>query len=98
VRTEHPVDLAAYLLRNDHNWPRSRIDDVVHKATTISAPLADPLPIMLTYQTAWVDADGVAQFRPDIYSLDDSSEVPTATSPIVPRAAPAPVQGSSRKN
>jgi L,D-transpeptidase YcbB len=98
VRTEHPVDLAAYLLRNDHNWPRSRIDDVVHKATTISAPLAEPLPIMLTYQTAWVDADEVVQFRPDIYGLDDSSEVPTATSPIVPRAAPVPGQGASRKN
>ena len=53
---------------------------------------------MLTYQTAWVDADEVVQFRPDIYSLDDNSEVPTATSPIVPRAAPAPMQGSSRKN
>ncbi len=98
VRTEHPVDLAAYLLRNDHNWQRSRIDDVVHKATTISAPLAEPLPIMLTYQTAWVDADGIAQFRPDIYGLDESSDVPTATSPIVPHAAPAPGQGSSRKN
>ena len=98
VRTEHPVELAAYLLHNDHDWPRSRIDDVVHKATTISAPLADPLPIMLTYQSAWVDAEGVVAFRRDFRSLDDSSEVPTATSPIVPRAAPAPGQGSSRKN
>jgi len=87
VRAEHPVDLAKYLLRNDHNWPASRIDEVVHKATTVSAPLADPLPIMLTYQTAWVDADGVVQFRPDIYGLDGSSDVPTASSPIVPKPA-----------
>ncbi len=89
VRAEHPVDLAKYLLRNDHNWPATRIDDVVHKATTISAPLADPLPIMLTYQTAWVDADGVAQFRADIYGLDGSSDVPTTSSPIVPKPAGA---------
>lgn len=93
VRAEHPVDLAKYLLRNDHNWPATRIDDVVHKATTISAPLADPLPIMLTYQTAWVDADGVAQFRPDIYGLDGSSDVPTTGSPIVPQPVGAGVSG-----
>lgn len=98
VRDEHPLDLAAYLLRNDPNWPRSRIDDVVRKATTISAPLAEALPVMLTYQTAWVDNDGVVQFRPDIYGLDDSSEVPTVSAPIVPRAAPLPGQNISRKN
>ncbi len=95
VRTEHPVDLAKYLLRNDHNWPVTRIDDVVHKATTVSAPLGDPLPIMLTYQTAWVDADGVPQFRPDIYGLDGSSDVPTAGSPIVPTPAGS---ASGKKN
>jgi len=93
VRAEHPVDLAKYLLRNDHNWPAIRVDDVVHKATTISAPLADPLPIMLTYQTAWVDADGVVQFRPDIYGLDGSSDVPTTSSAIVPKPAGASVSG-----
>jgi murein L,D-transpeptidase YcbB/YkuD len=89
VRAEHPVDLAKYLLRNDKNWSATRIDDVVHKATTISAPLADPLPIMLTYETAWVDAAGVVQFRPDIYGLDGSPDVPTAGSPIVPKPAGA---------
>ncbi len=96
VRTEHPVDLAKYLLRNDKNWPAARIDDVVRKATTVSAPLAEPLPIMLTYETAWVDGDGVAQFRPDIYNLDGSSDVPTALSAIVPK--PASLNGSGKKN
>ena len=95
VRAEHPVDLAKYLLRNDHNWPATRIDDVVHKATTVSAPLADPLPIMLTYQTAWVDADGLPQFRPDIYGLDGNSDVPTTGSPIVPKPA---ASASGKKN
>jgi L,D-transpeptidase YcbB len=96
VRTEHPVDLAKYLLRNDKNWPVARIDDVVHKATTISAPLGEPLPIMLTYETAWVDGDGVAQFRPDIYGLDGSSDVPTSQSAIVPK--PASLNGSGKRN
>jgi L,D-transpeptidase YcbB len=78
VRMEQPVDMAAYLLRQDPNWPRSRIDDVVRKATTISASVP-PLPVMLTYQTAWVDADGVVQFRADIYKLDDISTYASAS-------------------
>jgi murein L,D-transpeptidase YcbB/YkuD len=98
VRAEHPVDLAAYLLRNDANWPRSRIDEVVHKATTISAPLAVPLPVMLTYQTAWVDDSGTVQFRPDIYGLDGTSNVPSEGSPIEPRPSTAPIKGSGGKH
>jgi murein L,D-transpeptidase YcbB/YkuD len=97
VRAERPLDLAVYLLRNDPNWQRIRIDDVVHKATTVSALLAEPLPIMLTYQTAWVDGDGLVQFRPDIYGLDGTSDVPTPASPIVPHAALAAGQGAGRK-
>jgi L,D-transpeptidase YcbB len=77
VRMEQPVDMAAYLLRNDPNWPRSRIDDVVRKATTVSAPVP-PLPVMLTYQTAWVDAEGTVQFRADIYGLDRGASYPGA--------------------
>jgi len=87
VRMEQPVDMAAYLLRNDPNWPRSRIDDVVRKATTISAPVP-PLPVMLTYQTAWVDAEGTVQFRADIYGLDRGASYPGASAAVAAAGAP----------
>lgn len=92
IRMQEPVELAAYLLRNDPNWPRSRIDDVVRKATTISAPLKEPLPIMLTYQTAWVDGAGVVNFRADIYDLDSTpvGQMGTAEAPALVGAARAP--------
>ncbi|MEA2779621.1 MAG: L,D-transpeptidase YcbB [Rhodospirillaceae bacterium] len=96
VRMEQPVELAAYLLRQDRNWPRPRIDDVVRKASTVSARLAEPLPIMLTYQTAWVDGDGIVQFRSDIYGLDDSSNGPAATTAVLPLSPPTP--GVGRKS
>jgi murein L,D-transpeptidase YcbB/YkuD len=107
IRMQEPVELAAYLLRNDANWPRSRIDDVVRKATTVSAPLKEPLPIMLTYQTAWVDGAGVVQFRADIYGLDSglAGQVGTAGVPEAPGgqagpAGPAPASppAGGRKN
>jgi len=87
VRMERPVDMAAYLLRNDPNWPRSRIDEVVRKATTVSAPVP-PLPVMLTYQTAWVDAEGTVQFRGDIYGLDRGATYPGAGGEVAAAAAP----------
>ena len=87
VRMEQPVEMAAYLLRNDPNWPRSRIDDVVRKATTVSAPVP-PLPVMLTYQTAWVDAEGTVQFRADIYGLDRGATYPGAGGAVAAAGAP----------
>jgi murein L,D-transpeptidase YcbB/YkuD len=93
---EQPVELAAYLLRQDRNWARPRIDDVVRKASTVSVRLAEPLPIMLTYQTAWVDGDGIVQFRSDIYGLDDSSNGPAATTAVLPSSPPTP--GVGRKS
>jgi murein L,D-transpeptidase YcbB/YkuD len=97
IRMEHPVDLAIYLLRDDPNWPRARIEDVVRKATTISAPLRDPLPIMLTYQTAWVDDAGLVQFRADIYGLDraGASAALTAGVPGAPAAGASPAKPGS---
>jgi L,D-transpeptidase YcbB len=98
VRMEQPVEMAAYLLRNDPNWPRSRIDDVVRKATTISAPVP-PLPVMLTYQTAWVDAQGTVQFRPDIYGLDRDATYPGAGGDVATSAgAPGTVAVGGKKS
>ena len=28
------------------------------------------MPVLVEYRTAWVNEDGVVQFRPDIYGLD----------------------------
>jgi murein L,D-transpeptidase YcbB/YkuD len=33
-------------------------------------PLNQPMPVHITYMTAWVDNDGVTQFAPDIYGRD----------------------------
>ena len=32
--------------------------------------MAEPIPVYLTYRTAWLDADGVRQFRADLYRRD----------------------------
>jgi murein L,D-transpeptidase YcbB/YkuD len=33
--------------------------------------LPEPLNVNILYQTAWVDADGQVNFRPDLYGQDE---------------------------
>jgi L,D-transpeptidase YcbB len=83
VRLEKPMDLAAYLLKDDPKWTpetiQAAIDSGEHK--TISLPR--PLPVHILYWTAWMDADGTVQFRKDIYGHDAELEQALAKEPPV---------------
>jgi murein L,D-transpeptidase YcbB/YkuD len=71
VRLEHPVELAAYLLKNDPKWSPETIQEAIDSGETQSVPLPAPLPVHILYWTAWVDEDGTVQFRKDIYGHDE---------------------------
>ena len=70
VRVQYPVDLAEVLLRNDPDWPRSRIDAVLASGQRTIVRLKEPIPVHLTYLTAWINKDGTVHFRDDIYGRD----------------------------
>jgi murein L,D-transpeptidase YcbB/YkuD len=70
VRLERPVDLAAYLLQDDPAWTSERIERTIKSGRHRYVNLLTPIDVRLIYQTAWVDADGRVQLRPDIYGLD----------------------------
>lgn len=78
VRTETPVDLAEFMLKDDPDWPRSRIDAVLKTGKTTLVKLKNPLPVHITYMTAWVDEDGVIQFRKDAYGYDKLPKLPAS--------------------
>ncbi|MBI2254814.1 MAG: L,D-transpeptidase family protein [Proteobacteria bacterium] len=102
VRTQQPVELAKFVLKDDPEWPASRIDDVLKTAKTTLVKLKDPLPVHITYVTAWVDEDGVMQFRKDAYSYDDLPRLPRAIKQQLVAAAqqaePAPALGEPDKD
>ncbi len=71
IRVSQPLDLAEQLLvaGGVSGWGMDRINKTVATEKNTVVKLAKPLPIHLTYLTAWVDETGV-NFRKDIYKQD----------------------------
>ena len=71
IRLARPLDLADQVLRAGgvSGWNRDRIDQVVASAKNTVVNLKNPLPVHITYMTAWADGDFV-NFRSDIYGHD----------------------------
>ncbi|SFL36386.1 L,D-transpeptidase family protein [Halanaerobium salsuginis] len=70
IRIEKPLDLAVYLLKNQPEWNREKIEAELKQNETRRVYLNSPFPIYLQYNTAWVDQDGTLNFREDIYQRD----------------------------
>ena len=74
IRVHKPLDLAELLLKDDPAWTRQRIDAVVAQGGQSIVNLKRPIPVHLTYLTAWVNKDGSVHFRDDIYGRDKRLE------------------------
>lgn len=66
VRLQSPGRLAAYLL----NDPGEGFSAIIGEAYPTRLELDKPIPVYLTYWTAFAAADGHVQFRGDVYGLD----------------------------
>ncbi len=71
IRLARPLELADQVLKAGgvQGWNSERIEGVVASAKTTVVNLREPLPVHITYLTAWTDG-GVASFRQDIYGHD----------------------------
>lgn len=75
MRMQQPIDMAAFLLSDDPDYPRSRIDQIVESGKTTLVPLKNPMAVHVVYMTAWADEDGVLQFRKDMYRYDRYADI-----------------------
>lgn len=72
IRLGEPKKFAQYLLREDSAiWSSRKIDSAMHLAKEKWVSLKKPIPVFLVYFTAWVDKNGVLNFRKDIYGHDE---------------------------
>lgn len=76
IRVQSPRELAALLMQQ----PIEKLDQVIATGITNRIGLPAPMQAFIVYQTAFVDADGTLQFRPDVYNRD--AEIWTYLHPV----------------
>ena len=70
IRLQEPEKMANYLLRNSPEWTPERISEAMNSGVEKYVKLKKPVPVIITYYTAWVDDAGRLNFRDDIYDHD----------------------------
>ncbi len=72
IRLSDPPKLASYLLQDQPEWTSDAINTAMNQETEKYVKLKKPVPVFITYYTAWVDDEGKLNFREDIYGHDKS--------------------------
>ena len=75
VRVQNVRDLVTWLLRDTPGWDRQRFEQTIRNEEDVPIQLAVPVPVYLTYVSAWSTGDGVAHFRDDIYAMDGADQL-----------------------
>jgi murein L,D-transpeptidase YcbB/YkuD len=70
IRLAEPEKMANYLLRNNPEWTPEKISSAMNSGNEQFVKLKKPVPVIITYYTAWVDENGQLNFRDDIYTHD----------------------------
>lgn len=70
IRVQDPMELARLLLSPQQDDPSAFIDRLLAGGKETTVNLEAPVPVHLTYRTVWIDQDGAAQYRADIYGRD----------------------------
>jgi len=70
IRLKEPEKMANYVLRNQPEWTPEKIEEAMNSGEQKFVKVKDPIPVVITYYTAWVDDNGQLNFREDIYGHD----------------------------
>jgi len=70
VRLNEPAKFAEYLLRDQRGWNSDRIAKAMNDSLPSTVLLKKHYQVNIEYFTAWVDEDGLVNFREDIYGHD----------------------------
>ena len=67
IRLEKPFQLAEYFLQDNPRYDHQSVTDVLTTNKTTYIKIKNPIPVYITYITAWIDKNGHLHFREDIY-------------------------------
>jgi murein L,D-transpeptidase YcbB/YkuD len=72
IRLSDPVKMANYVLKDQPEWTPEKIEEAMNSGVEKFVRVKNPIPVIITYYTAWVDENGQLNFREDIYGHDAS--------------------------
>lgn len=70
IRLSDPERMARYVLRDQPEWTDEKINEAMNAGVEKYVKVKKPIPVVVTYYTAWVDESGQLNFREDIYEHD----------------------------
>ncbi|MCE3283538.1 MAG: ErfK/YbiS/YcfS/YnhG family protein, partial [Chitinophagaceae bacterium] len=70
IRVADPEWLANYVLRKQPEWTAGKINEAMNAGAEKHVRVKEPIPVIITYYTSWVDSQGRVNFREDIYGHD----------------------------
>lgn len=73
LRVEEPFRLVEYFLKDNEEWDHDRVVEHLGSHEMKYIRIKNPIPIYITYITAWVDKAGYVHFREDIYQREAAS-------------------------
>jgi len=74
IRVEDPKALAEWVLRNNPDWTREKVDAAFAAEKQQQVNLPSPIPVLIVYGTAVTKEDGKTYFFDDIYGNDKKLE------------------------
>jgi len=70
VRVQNVREFVQWLLRDTYGWDRPVIDRTIKSGERLDAEISQPVPLYMTYITAWGTPSGAVHFRDDVYDRD----------------------------
>ena len=70
IRLSEPEKMANYLLKDDAQWSPEKISTAMNSGEEKFVKINNPVPVLITYYTAWVDENNLLHFADDIYGHD----------------------------
>lgn len=67
IRLNDAKKLALYLMQEENDWDSIRLENAINENKEKKLELRTPIPVYVSYLTAWVDEKGILQLRDDIY-------------------------------
>lgn len=73
IRVAKPDSLAYFILRGQSEWTPEKIAAAMNSGKEQTVEVKNPVPVAITYHTAFVDEKGKLNFRKDVYGYDQKT-------------------------